>query len=215
MNKVKKLVEFLEKRYGYPKIGKKNKFELLIVTVLSQRTRDENTEKASRQLFSVARTPEKISKLPLEKIEKLVKSSGPYRQKAKRIKEISKIILKEYKGSVPQTREELMKLPGVGYKTADIVLSYGFGVPTIAVDTHVNRIPKRIGIVNEKANIEEVRQRLEKLIPGKKRFLVNLGLVKFGQEICRPLNPHCHDCPLNTICDYYKKCVGRCVDEKR
>ncbi len=208
MNKVKKLVDFLEKKYGYPEIGG-NKFQLLVTTVLSQRTRDENTWRASKQLFSVARTPEAIAKLPLKKLEKLIKPSGPYKHKAIHIKQISKIILNEYRGRVPGTREELMELPGVGYKTADIVLSYGFGVPTIAVDTHVNRIPKRIGIVDEKAGVEQVRERLEKMIPGKKRFVVNLGLVRFGQEICKPIGPLCSNCPLNTICTYYKNCVKR------
>lgn len=209
MNKIKKLIGFLEKRYGYPEIGKTSNFKLLISTVLSQRTRDENTWKASKQLFSVARTPKTLYKLPLNKIEKLIRPSGPYRQKAKRIKEISRIILEDYKGLVPRTREELMRLPGVGYKTADIVLSYGFGVPTIAVDTHVNRIPKRIGIVNKKANVEEAREKLESLIKGKKRFLVNLGLVRFGQEICKPVNPRCGECPLKKICKHYKEVVCR------
>ncbi|MCK4634487.1 MAG: endonuclease III [Candidatus Aenigmarchaeota archaeon] len=213
MNRVKKLTNFLEKRYGYPETGRTPHFQLLISTVLSQRTRDENTAKASKQLFSVARTPQAISKLPLKKIEKLIKPSGTYRQKALHIKKISKIILKDYKGRVPKTREELMKLPGVGYKTADVTLSYGFGVKTIAVDVHVGRIPKRIGIVDKKANVEEVRKILESLIKGRKRFLVNMGLVRFGQEICKPINPKCPECPLNIICNYYKK--RGCVYEKR
>ncbi len=203
MNKIKILLKFLEKRYGYPKISG-NRFKLLITTVLSQRTRDENTYKASQQLFKAAKTPEEISKLSVKELEKLIKPSGMYRQKAKRIKEISKIILEKYKGKVPDNREELISLPGVGFKTADIVLSYGFGIPTIAVDTHVNRIPKRIGIVGKNANVEEVRKTLEKYVSGKKRFLVNMGLVKFGQEICRPINPKCNVCPINKICDYYK-----------
>lgn len=212
MNKVKKLVDFLEKRYGCPEIGG-NKFQLLVTTVLSQRTRDENTWRASRQLFSVAHTPEAIAKLPLKRLEKLIKPSGPYKNKALHIRQISKIIINEYRGRVPGTRDELMAMPGVGYKTADIVLSYGFGIPTIAVDTHVNRIPKRIGIVDKKADVEQVRKRLEKLISGKKRFVLNMGLVRFGQEICRPVGPHCSGCPLNNICDYYKK--GGVVNEKR
>jgi len=203
MKKIEVLLKFLEKRYGYPKF-KVKPFELLITTILSQRTRDENTYKASENLFSVAKTPEDILKLPIKRLENLIKPSGMYKQKAKRIKEVCKILLKKYNGNVPMTREDLMKLPGVGYKTADIVLSYGFGVPTIAVDTHVNRIPKRIGIVNERANLEEVRKILEKYVKGKKRFLVNMGLVRFGQEICKPINPKCKICPIKNICDYYK-----------
>ena len=193
MNKIKKFIDFLERRYGYPKITK-NRFKLLITTVLSQRTRDENTWRASRQLFSAARTPKSISKRPLKRLENLIRPSGTYRQKARRIKEISKILIEKYNGHVPNTREELMKLPGVGYKTADIVLSYGFGVPIIAVDTHVNRIPKRLGIVDKSADVEEVRERLENLVKGRKRFLVNIGLVRFGQEICKPVNPKCSTC---------------------
>jgi len=212
MEKIQILIRFLERKYGYPKVGGGSKFRLLIATVLSQRTRDENTHKAASQLFSVAQTPETISKLPLKKIEELIRPSGPYRQKAKRIKQISKILLEDHKGRVPMRRDELMELPGVGYKTADIVLSYGFGVPTIAVDTHVNRIPKRLGIIPEKANVEEVRKRLEKTVKGKKRFIVNLGLVRFGQQICRPVGPKCEECPLKKICKYYKEVV---CNEKR
>ena len=212
MEKIRTLIRFLKRRYGYPEIGKGSKFELLIGTVLSQRTRDENTYRAASRLFSVASTPQTISKLPLKKIEELIRPSGPYRQKAKRIKEISKILLKDHKGRVPMTREELMSLPGVGYKTADIVLSYGFGVPTIAVDTHVNRIPKRIGITNEKDDVEEVRKKLESMVKGKERFLVNLGLVRFGQQVCRPVHPKCEECPLKKICKYYKEVV---CNEKR
>ncbi|MCD6398512.1 MAG: endonuclease III [Candidatus Aenigmarchaeota archaeon] len=202
--KIDALVNFLEKRYGYPKFSR-NQFKLLITTVLSQRTRDENTKIASDELFSVVNGPEDILNLSTKKLESLIKSSGMYRQKAKRIKEISKIILEKYKGKVPNNREELISLPGVGYKTADIVLSYGFNIPTIAVDTHVNRIPKRIGIVDKDASVEEVRETLEKHIKGKKRFLVNLGLVRFGQEICRPISPKCSLCPIKNICDFYKR----------
>jgi len=201
--KIDVLMNFLEKRYGYPDFSK-DKFKLLITTILSQRTRDENTKKASDELFSVVNGPEDILDLSTRELESLIKSSGMYRQKAKRIREISKIILEKYGGKVPKTREDLMSLPGVGYKTADIVLSYGFGTPTIAVDTHVNRIPKRIGIVGKDANVEEVRKTLERYVKGKKRFLVNLGLVRFGQEICRPISPKCLECPIKSICDFYK-----------
>ncbi|MCD6477742.1 MAG: endonuclease III [Candidatus Aenigmarchaeota archaeon] len=208
MGKINVLLKFLEKRYGYPEFSR-NKFKLLITTVLSQRTRDENTYRASKNLFSVVNGPEDILKLPLKNLKELIKPSGMYRQKAERIKKICKILVKEYGGKVPNTREELMKLPGVGYKTADIVLSYGFGVPTIAVDTHVNRIPKRIGIVRKDATVEEVRKTMEKYVKGRKRFLVNIGLVRFGQEICRPVRPKCEICPINKICDYYKSLYNK------
>ena len=206
------ILNFLESRYGehIDSSGMKNQevFELLIETVLSQRTRDENSEKAARQLFSVAKTPKQIIKLPIKKLQSLIRISGPYRQKAKRIKQISKTILEEYKGKVPNTREELMKLYGVGYKTADIVLMYGFNIPSIAVDTHVNQVSKRIGLADVKDDFEEVKEKLEKIFPKNKWYLINLGFVMFGKEICKPINPLCikdaNNCPFSGFCKAYK-----------
>jgi endonuclease-3 len=211
MNKqkiVEKLIYFLKKRYG-KEIGThpwgRDVFKVLIGTILSQRTRDENTEKAVTGLFAKADTPEKILKLKQKELEKLIRPSGPFRQKAKRIKSVSRIILEKYDGNIPKTREELMKLPGVGFKTADVVLMYGHGIPSIAIDTHCNRIPKRIGLVEQDADVEEVKSVLESLIPKKDWYIVNMGLVQFGREICRPVNPKCDVCPMTAYCDYYKE----------
>lgn len=212
MNKIETILSYIEKKYGeYINVSPmKNQeiFELLIETVLSQRTRDENSERAADQLFSVANTPKQILKLPMRRLKNLIRISGPYRQKAKRIKQISEIILKKHKGKVPKTREELIEFPGVGYKTADIVLMYGFGIPRIAIDTHCNRVPKRIGLVNKKANVEEVREKLESLFPKNKWYLINLGFVSFGKETCKPLNPLCikdpKNCPFSDFCKAYK-----------
>jgi len=212
MDKIGIILNFLEKTYGNyidsSRMRNSEIFKLLIGTVLSQRTRDENTDKASEQLFSVVYTPEEILKLPMRKLQNLIKPSGPYRQKAKRIKQISKIILEKYNGKVPNNREELMELPGVGYKTADIVLMYGFGIPRIAIDTHCNRVPKRIGLVDKKANVEEVRKKLEKLFPKDKWYLINLGFVNFGRDTCKPVNPLCikdsKKCPFSKFCKAYK-----------
>jgi len=205
---VGKLIKFLKERYGrIIKIKPSTDYEvfkILITTILSQRTRDENTEKAADNLFSKADTPKKILKLSKRGLEELIKSSGTYRQKAERIKKVSKIILDRYGGKVPKTREELMKLPGVGFKTADVVLMYGHGIPSIAIDTHANRIPKRIGILDKKANVEEVKKVLESLIPKKDWYIVNMGLVQFGRYICRSINPKCHLCPMPKYCEYYK-----------
>ena len=206
------MVKILKERYGkeirIKSLNNKEIFKILITTILSQRTRDENTEKTASNLFSKADTPEKILKLSTEQLQKLIRSSGPFRQKTKRIKSVSKIILEKYKGKVPKTREELMELPGVGFKTADIVLMYGHGIPSIAIDTHCNRIPKRIGLVNKKANVEGVKQSLESLIPKKDWYIVNLGLVQFGREVCRPINPKCNVCPMSKYCDYYKNSLN-------
>ena len=206
---VDNLIKFLKERYSkdikIQHLNDKEVFQVLIGTILSQRTRDENSERAADNLFAKADTPEKILKLNIKKLEKLIRISGPYRQKAKRIKETSKIILEKYEGKVPKIREELMKLPGVGFKTADVVLMYGHGIPSIAIDTHANRIPKRIGLVDEKANVEEVKRTLESLIPKKDWYIINMGLVQFGREICRPINPKCHVCPMSKYCDYFQE----------
>jgi len=211
MNKVKVILNFLEKRYGKyidnSPMENQGIFELLIETILSQRTRDENSEKAAKQLFAVARKPQKIFKLPIKRLQNLIRISGPYRQKAKRIKRVSKIILEKYRGKVPNDREELMKLPGVGFKTSAIVLMYGFGIPRIAVDVHVEVCSKRLGLVNKKANVEEVREKLESIFPRSKWYLINLGFVSFGKEICKPM-PICikdpKNCPFSGFCKAYK-----------
>jgi len=211
MNKqkpVKVLVKILRQRYEKyirkPPSDNKGIFKVLIATILSQRTRDENTDKASSALFSRADTPKKILKLSKRELERLIRPSGPYRQKAKRIKGVCEILLKKYGGKVPKTREELMELPGVGFKTADVVLMYGHGIPSIAVDTHANRIPKRIGLVDKKADVEKVKEILEGLVPRKDWYIVNMGLVQFGREICQPIRPKCEICSMSSYCDYYK-----------
>jgi endonuclease-3 len=212
MNKKRIILNFLESRYGKhidsSRMKNQEVFELLIETVLSQRTRDENSEKAARQLFSVAKTPRQIIKLPIKKLQSLIRISGPYRQKAKRIKQISKTILENYKGKVPNTREELMKLYGVGYKTSAIVLMYGFNKPVIAVDVHVEQISKRIGLVPQNAKPQEIEVKLEEIFPVDKWYLINLGLVMFGKEICKPVNPLCIKdskyCPFSGFCKAYK-----------
>lgn len=203
---MQEIIKFLKKRYGreieeFLKF-KKNIFKLLITTILSQRTRDENTRKATENLFSLASTPEEILKLSDKKLQKLIKSSGMYKQKAKNIKKLCKILIEEFNGEIPSSREDLLKLPGVGNKTADIVLSYGFGLPIIAVDVHVEVCSKRLGLVDKKASYMEIRKSLEKLTPERERYLVNLGLVRFGQEICLTRNPKCHVCSFSNFCEF-------------
>ncbi|MFH0832801.1 MAG: endonuclease III [Candidatus Aenigmatarchaeota archaeon] len=202
--KMRILLKFIKKRYNTENYFARNKFRLLVSTILSQRTRDENTAVAAERLFRRAKTPTDIIKLKNKELEQLVYSSGFYKQKARRIKVVCSILIERYDGKVPKKREELLSLPGVGYKTADIVLSYGYRVPTIAVDTHVNRIPKRIGLIDEKANVEEVRKELEELTEKADRFIVNLGLIQFGREFCKPVKPSCNLCPISRICSYYK-----------
>jgi len=205
--KIKLVIDFLKRKYG-KNIKHRlsyDKFQLLIGTLLSQRTRDENTVLASRRLFSVAKTPEDILKIPEKELEKLIKPAGFYRQKAKKIKKICKILIDKYNSKVPHTREELLSLPGIGFKTADVVLTYGFGKPTIPVDVHVEVCSKRLGLVDKRAKYEEIRKNLEKLVPEKERFLINLGFVQFGKEICRTYRPKCKECELNKICVHFNR----------
>jgi len=142
----KTLVNFLKTRYKKEIPGTyRDPFRVLISCILSQRTREENTAAASRALFKVASTPSKILEIPETKLQKLIKVAGFAKQKAKRIRLVSKIILTKYEGRVPKRYEELLELPGVGPKTANVVLCYGFNIPCIPVDTHVNRISRRLG----------------------------------------------------------------------
>lgn len=208
---VEEIIGLLEKRLGTEPWNwhtTLNPFQVLISTVLSQRTKDANTDKAARQLFSKYPTPQAISRARVEEIEKLIRPSGFYKQKAKRIKEISRIILEEFKGAVPRTTEELTALPGVGRKTAGCVLCYGFGIPSIPVDTHVHRISNRIGLVKTRRP-EDTEQALMKLIPKDHWIKINQLLVKHGQSICLPRKPRCGICPVRTHCDYYRSLAGK------
>ncbi len=178
-------------------------FRVLIRTVLSQRTRDENTDRASRMLFERYGSPGEIADAPLSEIEKLIRASGFYRQKARKIKEISRIVA-ENSGRVPESLEELVKLPGVGRKTANCVLVYGFGKPAIPVDTHVHRIANRLGLVKTRRP-EETERELERIVPRRLWIELNEVFVKFGQRICRPVRPRCRECPIERLCPYEGK----------
>jgi len=186
-----------------------NPFQLLIGTVLSQRTTDANTDKASTQLFSRFRTPKQLANADLNKIKKLVKPSGFYKTKARYIKKISRIILEKYNGKVPANRELLMNLPGVGAKTSGIVMVYGFGKPSaIPVDVHVHRISNRIGLVKTKKP-EDTELGLMKIVPKKNWIELNELFVLFGQNVCIAKKPKCWECPIARYCDYYKNIYSK------
>lgn len=199
------VVRFLRSKYGEPRHRwREDPFKVLISCVLSQRTREENTEKASRALFSIISTPEDILKMSEEEIAKIIRPVGFSKQKAKNILKICKILVEKYGGKVPAEKEVLKSLPGVGEKTANVVLCYGFGIPCIPVDTHVNRISRRLGLVDWDAKLEEVEPALRKIFKRKDWRMINLGMVQFGREICLPRNPRCGICPLSGICPHAK-----------
>ncbi len=178
----------------------RDSFRVLIRTILSQRTKDANTRKASDRLFQVADTPEKIASLPVEEIEELIKPAGFPKEKAKRIKEVSKILLEKFGGKVPSEFNELVKLPGVGRKTANCVLNFAFGKPAICVDVHVHRISNRMGLVNTRT-AEETEEELKRIVPQDMWILINALFVKHGQRVCLPRNPRCEDCPVKSLCE--------------
>lgn len=179
-------------------------FRVLIGAVLSQRTRDENTDKAAKNLFSFVSEPGDIVGMRAMRLRELIKPSGFYRRKAESLKKICRILIRDYDGAVPKARESLVKLPGVGFKTADIVLLYGFGIKTIPVDVHVEIVSKRIGLVRKNAKYEEIRTTLERLFKND-RSKINSGMVEFGQRVCLTARPKCYACPLVGVCRYENK----------
>ncbi|MBI4176912.1 MAG: endonuclease III [Candidatus Aenigmarchaeota archaeon] len=180
-------------------------FHVLIGAVLSQRTRDENTDKAAKNLFSVVSHPGEIIKMRAKRLERLIKPSGFYRTKAKNIRKICEILVNDFGGNVPKDREALMKLPGVGFKTADIVSLYAYGVPTVPVDVHVDVVSKRLGLVGENAKYEEIRTTLENMFDEKEIPRINSGMVEFGQRVCLTARPKCYMCSLVRVCKYDRK----------
>lgn len=179
-------------------------FKILIGTILSARTRDEVTTAVIKGLFSRFKNPDELSRANLSDIKKLIQKIGFYNVKASRLKEVSQLIIKKYNGEVPSNLNDLLTLPGVGRKTANCVLVYGFKKAAIPVDIHVHRISNRIGIVNTK-NPEETENVLQKSIDKKYWIRVNETFVTFGQNICLPIKPKCNVCQLTKMCKYYSK----------
>jgi len=189
----------LEKLYHDSDFPDRNAFQCLIATILSQRTRDEQTDKAAGQLFSYYGTPEKLAGAPQKHVMELIKPAGFYRAKSGVIIEVSRILVEKYGGKVPDDINELTRLPGVGRKTANCVLAFSFKKDVIPVDTHVHRISNRLGLVKTKTP-EQTELALMGVIPKIYWRTVNKYLVRFGQNICRPIKPRCCECPIAEVC---------------
>ena len=172
---------------------------ILISCLLSLRAKDSMSFPVSCQLFKQARTPEQMVALSQQQIEKIIYSVGFYRQKAKQLCEVSKALIDQFGGVVPRTLEELLTLPGVGRKTANLVLGMAFGVPAICVDIHVHRISNRLGLIKTKTP-EETEVALEKIIPREYWIEYNKLLVMWGQNICLPTSPLCSRCAIADLC---------------
>lgn len=204
--KCKKIFELLKKKIKKPKIelNYKNNFELLVVVILSAQATDVSVNKASPKLFARANTPEKMLKLGETGLKKYIKTIGLYNSKAKNIIKASQILVEKYNGKVPHDRKALESLPGVGRKTANVILNTAFGEPTIAVDTHVFRLANRIPLAPGKTP-EEVEKKLLKLVP--KEFHANVSnlLILHGRYTCLARKPKCAECVIRDLCEYKGK----------
>ncbi|MEI6093100.1 MAG: endonuclease III [bacterium] len=205
MDNISTIFKLLEKEIAFEpiitKLARKNasRFEILVATMMSARTKDEVTELAAERLFNIANTPDKILKIDINKLEKIIYPVGFYKTKAKHLQQLCSIIIKEHKGVVPDSMEGLQTLPGVGLKTAALVLSEGFGLDEICVDTHVHRISNRLGIIKTKKPTESYFE-LKKMLPKKYWRKINFLMVSYGKTICAPVSPKCSICSLNKIC---------------
>ena len=177
-------------------------FSILIGTILSARTKDESTTKVVKALFLKYKNAKELANAKLKDVEKIIKPIGFYHVKSKRIIEVSQIIYSQYKGIVPDDLDTLVKLPGVGRKTANCVLVYAYEKPAIPVDIHVHRISNRLGLVDTKTP-EDTEQELMKKIPKKFWIEINDTFVMYGQNICKPINPMCDVCKIKRNCKYY------------
>lgn len=177
-------------------------FAILIGTILSARTRDENTARVVKNLLARYATAEALASAQLEDVEEIIHSIGFYHVKARRVIEVASMICREFGGQVPEDMDTLLKLPGVGRKTANCVLVYAFGKPAIPVDIHVHRISNRLGIVKTKTP-EETEQDLMRIIPTEHWLEINDTFVRYGQNICKPIMPSCGVCRIRGLCKYY------------
>jgi endonuclease III len=175
-------------------------FKVLISTILSLRTKDETTSGASKRLFKMAGNPRDMLALSPEEVEKAIYPVGFYRNKAKIILEACEILIERYNSKVPDEIDELLKLKGVGRKTANLVVSLGYGKPGVCVDTHVHRISNRWGYIETKTPFE-TEMALRERLPERYWVDYNSLLVAFGQSICRPISPKCTECPVEKYCE--------------
>jgi endonuclease-3 len=210
MNPAKRqeIFERFKKANPYPTTELKyhSVFELLISVLLSAQATDISVNKATEKLYTIANTPEAILKLGLVKLKSYIKTIGLYNSKAKHIIETCEILIKDYKGKVPDTREALQKLPGVGRKTANVILNTAFGQPTIAVDTHIFRVSNRTKIAEGKTPLE-VEKKLMKVIPLNYRQDAHHWLLLHGRYICQARRPKCPECLIRDLCEWPDKTV--------
>jgi endonuclease-3 len=185
----------------------KNPFELMIAVILSAQATDISVNKATDKLYPIARTPEAILSLGVEGLKPYIRTIGLYNSKAGNIIKTCRILIEEHSSEVPRSREELEALPGVGRKTANVILNTAFGEPTIAVDTHIFRVSNRTGLARGKTPLE-VEKRLTKMTPDEFKLDAHHWLILHGRYVCKARTPICGECPIIEWCEYKKKVVA-------
>ncbi len=203
MEKIEAILKLLDKHYADVKVALNytNPLELLIATILSAQCTDERVNQVTKSLFRKYKTAQDYAQADLAILEQEIKPTGFYKNKAKNIKACCQQLVEKYNGKVPADLEKLTALPGVGRKTANVVLGNAFGIPGIVVDTHVRRVAQRLGLTKEK-DPEKIERDLMKIIPTEKWTKFSLQLTWHGRKICRARKPQCEICPLKPWCDY-------------
>jgi endonuclease III len=207
MNRTQTILDVLESMFpdAHVELNHQNNFELLISVVLSAQTTDISVNKITPLLFKKYPTAFELAEALVEDIESIIKTIGLYRHKAKNIQMLSKDLVEKFKGEVPSNREDLEALPGVGRKTANVVLSNAFGIPALAVDTHVMRVSIRLGLAKENDSVLEIEKKLMRKIPIELWQKAHHQLIFFGRYHCLAKTPKCNGCPLYDICKYKEK----------
>lgn len=211
-NSLKKLALEIYKKLSqtYPDarctLNYRSPFELLVMTIMASQCTDERVNLVSKELFKRFKTPQDFANIPQKTLEKMIKPVGFYRNKAKCIINASKILEEQYNGKVPNNLEELLKLPGVGRKTANVILGECFETPGIIVDTHCRRVAKRLGLTNED-NPEKIELDLMNLIPREKWTFFSHLLVFHGRKICTARKPLCNECVIKHLCKFFNECT--------
>lgn len=200
------VLEKLEELYPEAKceLNFGNTFQLLVATMLSAQSTDKKVNEITSELFKQYKTPEDFLSMTQTELEEKIKKIGLYRNKAKNILQMCHDLIIRFDGEVPSNMDELMSLPGVGRKTANVVLSNGFGIPAIAVDTHVFRVSNRIGLAHSN-NVDDTERQLMDCLPKDKWSLAHHLLIWHGRRICEARKPKCEICPIANICDYFNK----------
>jgi endonuclease-3 len=204
---INKIFEIWSKEYrGRPiiELDYTNPFTMLVAVILSAQATDKGVNKATPKLFKKASTPKEMHKLGEDNLKEYIKSINFFNTKGKNIILMSKMLIDKFNSKLPDTREELTKLPGVGRKTANIILNCVYNKPALAVDTHVFRVANRLGIVHEK-NVLDTELALEKALPNKWKHQLNHWMVLHGRYVCKSKKPDCENCKISKFCEFYKK----------